>query len=901
MRKFLAVFGLIMIAFGFVGCQDDTTSVATTTATTTLQSTTTTTLGSTTTAATTTAATTTATTTEMSDQAIVDQLFDELNLGDLTALTGSSPRLIMPVTRNDVTISWVISNTSYIATNGVITQPEHETGNQVVTLTATLTLGDVTRDKVFTATVLALPSPEDTEPIIFETFSDYSDGSIIPQTTSGIWGPVSGKTGNSEFYIVSEIPDTTIPLDSKALSIKAHSELQVEAALVHSYGLIIVEADVYQTANGSPLYLQSSSSSPVIGFGMTGGDSGNGNVYYRTDNGDMISTAVELNTWYTIRLEVNLDNKTIEFFYYDFEGNLIPVTPGPVAYVGITAFTSLFIRSGSSTTMTLNENPTYITNIVANRVEALPRPVDPIRLGVVTGIESAVILENGSTFTPSIPVVKNFYGSQATLTESTDYSLVIDNPVDINVDDEYTVTYTLTNLNNASDIKVITQTVTVYSPIQPNVINSVTSTVIPAFETETDLTVHLMRAEGTLLYVLSETPLTGEEIVLSASKVSVLIDNTTMVIENVMVGETEKVYFVVDLNGMSNVIEHEVVRQTIVSIATPQQFFDTLSVNVLPGNYYILANDIDFTGFTWTVSATNKFQATLDGQGYTVSNLTINKIGVRGGIFSDLENAVLKNLVFDNIITTSDTAGSGLIVGESRGITLLDNIVVMNSSNIVDLASGTDVYGAILVSRLRGGSLTISNISVIDTYVESTMHYGGGLVGGTEAGTTITMEDIYMNNFDVRESTDISAVGKIVGGIIGRVRGIASIERVVGYNVSVTGKNNVGAAIGKIDTESTSVTLKDIYLQGTITSPVDKLNIYAGLISGATPVAENLWASDFGTAGTTGLGVEEGNLIEISLTQVETWWTTNIPSIITSDLWGFVIDKPMLDNLSTLS
>ncbi|HBY65922.1 MAG TPA: hypothetical protein DEG42_06070, partial [Acholeplasmataceae bacterium] len=117
----------------------------------------------------------------LTDSERVDAAFSWLQLGDLTALVNSSPRLILPTVRDGVTISWVIDKLEYIAANGVITQPDFETGNQTVTLTATLTLNAATRNKVFTATVLALPSVEDTEPLIDETFELYTNGDIITQ------------------------------------------------------------------------------------------------------------------------------------------------------------------------------------------------------------------------------------------------------------------------------------------------------------------------------------------------------------------------------------------------------------------------------------------------------------------------------------------------------------------------------------------------------------------------------------------------------------------------------------------------------------------------------------------------------------------------------------------------
>ncbi|MDD4184379.1 MAG: hypothetical protein PHI01_03095, partial [Candidatus Izemoplasmatales bacterium] len=55
-----------------------------------------------------------------------------------------------------------------------------------------------------------------------------------------------------------------------------------------------------------------------------------------------------------------------------------------------------------------------------------------------------------------------------------------------------------------------------------------------------------------------------------------------------------------------------------------------------------------------------------------------------------------------------------------------------------------------------------------------------------------------------------------------------------------------------------------------------------------------VYASGFETEMSGGLGVLEDNLVAHSVTEVESWWTTNIPAILESDLWSFVTNKPML-------
>jgi hypothetical protein len=226
MKRLIPLFLVLLMTIVLAGCKDETTTVPTTLAPTTISQ-----------------------STADPGIALVDSVYDWLSLGDISALLSTSPRLILPTSRDGVAITWDIDPEGYIAPNGVVTQPDHETGNQEVTLTATLTYGEVERTKIFTATVIALTTPEDNPPIMNETFNDYADGNIATQMeTVGIWAPVSGKSSaTSLFSVVSEVGGNPIPGGSKALEIRSHLENQIVGPLFHTFDKIVIEADVYQT------------------------------------------------------------------------------------------------------------------------------------------------------------------------------------------------------------------------------------------------------------------------------------------------------------------------------------------------------------------------------------------------------------------------------------------------------------------------------------------------------------------------------------------------------------------------------------------------------------------------------------------------------------------------------
>jgi len=811
------------------------------------------------------------------DQDLVDDAYDWLSIGDLSALTQSSPRLILPTSRETVTITWVIDKLEYIAANGVITQPTFEDGNQTVTLTATLTLNAVTRTKVFTATVIALPSVENTPPIINETFKDYVAGNILTQTS--IWGPVSGKTGNSLFTVVTSIPGSTIPKSSNALKIEALKELQVETPIVHSYDLLVIEVDLMQsnTSDASAINIQSSSSSPVVAFGLDGAS-----LFYRTDNGTLMKTTIQTNQWYTMRVEINLVNKTMEAFYYE-NRQLISLTPGPVTYVGTTPLQSLFIRSGSSTTEVLR-NPAYITNIVANRIEALPRPAEIVKLGEVTGIESTLSIAQNETFTPSVPQIYNYYGSQELLVKDTDYSLTITNPVDTSVPGEYVVTYLFTNLDTPTDTKTVTQNVTVYAVGDPNEITGVTSTEVGYLEQMTDVTVTVVQPDGMLYYRFSNNATEDKAFIIGGT--SVVITSVSLLLDDLEAGSFTHIHFIVDHFGDSNIFSHALSHEVVTLISTPAEFMQAFAV--APGTVdilgrYALTSDIDLNGLTWT-DQNASFKGVLYGNGYTVKNLTMTKTGTNyGGLFARANGAIIRDLVLDHIMVTSADRG-GILVGRiENGDTVITNVVIMNSS--ITGANSNGVGGVIgLVSRLT----TLSNVAIIDSTVTANGQKNvGGIVGRVDNATLIA-NDIYVRGVTVTSTVLGEAVLDVAaGGLVGYVRD--SLTSIITANRVVIIDTNIhaivgGALIGYLRNPG-SATVQNAYVEVNFTH--EAINA-AGLVGRVNNETDKLnETSIFGSLSNAKAHAQTQDLTNNAVPTNQAWWSTNLPVFVGHELWTF--------------
>jgi uncharacterized repeat protein (TIGR02543 family) len=807
------------------------------------------------------------------DQDKVDAAFAWLSLGDLDDLDVDD-RVIMPTSYNvnGVSISWAIDKEEYISvTNGRITQPDHETGDQTVTITATLTLGSASRDKVFTATVKALPIPSEADPFVLDDFSEYNDGNLIGQ---GDWATVSGKEGLTTYTVVSTIPGLTIPDGSKAVEVKDYTETQTTIALNFTTDVWVLEMDFMQTADGAPIRLQPQTSGTGLQFGFAGASSTAARVYYR----DPATQAdhqfdLPLNTWHTLRLEVDMVNKTFEMFVYE-DGNLMPVTPGPVSWGTYSpTFTQLYIRSGSSNATSLNENASYFTNIIGNNPDAMPRPEETVKIGDVTGIRESVTLPEGGTFTVDTPTVYNYYGTQRELILDTDYTLAVDNPVDVNVAAEYDVTYTFTSVTDPLDIVVITQTVVVFSEAEPNEITAVESTEASYLDPVSDFTVTTIQPEGTLYYILGTSATETAEAILLGE--SVVISSVTTMIPDIMVGENTYIHFVVELNGNSNVWSHEINHEAVTEITTEQAFFEMATIET--SGHYALMNDLDFAAFTWTATGAS-FKGVIYGNGHTISNITINATTGYGGVFARANGAVIRDLIFDNVHVTT-TARAGILVGRVENtMTLIENVLVINSS-----VQGADSNGVGGVIGLVSTATYMNNVAIVDSTVTTDGQKNVGGVVGRVDGATLTAEDIFVRNVTVTaivSGTDVAA-----GGFVGYIRdsstSIVNANRVIIVESEID--SIMGGALIGYNRLPGSAAITNAYVEVTFTYTEPT---HAGLIGRVNDEASYLdQTTIFGSLTNTVTHAQTQELANVAIPDGEAWWTTNLPSFGESSLW----------------
>lgn len=244
-------------------------------------------------------------------------------------------------------------------------------------------------------------------------------------------------------------------------------------------------------------------------------------------------------------------------------------------------------------------------------------------------------------------------------------------------------------------------------------------------------------------------------------------------------------------------------------IYTAQEFYDfaTSSTSIATDHYY-LANDIDFTGFTWDYNSSfdsNEFHGALSGNDYTLSNITMTSTDTNSimmSIFSRMNGATIRDVNIDNysmlistsFLDSSDIQSAVFASQVSGSNNLFENIRLNNIELISSSLEGT----AAIVAQVEANTdLTIKNIKVLGLTAISSSKRAGGLISRVIKGTgTITIEDVEVQGF-------IAAGNRIsnTGGIIGTLQNTScSIDRAI---VEYTAEGTITLTDGTVTYKST--------------------------------------------------------------------------------------------------
>ena len=187
--------------------------------------------------------------------------------------------------------------------------------------------------------------------------------------------------------------------------------------------------------------------------------------------------------------------------------------------------------------------------------------------------------------------------------------------------------------------------------------------------------------------------------------------------------------------------------------------------------YYQLGSNINLSNITkWEPigTSTNPFTGSLDGNGYTISNMNINEststdLGSNTGLFGYISGATITNVVLDNY---NISGGSGKNIGGFVGY----------------------AEGASISKIYTNGTITLSSTSNIVSYI-------GGIAGQVNSLTTkgVTMNQCYAEGKVIANTG--THIGGIVGGAAGKSAYLVAISNSYS-NMNITGKSTIGGLLG---------------------------------------------------------------------------------------------------------
>ncbi|MBO5890159.1 MAG: hypothetical protein J6Q28_01865 [Alistipes sp.] len=228
------------------------------------------------------------------------------------------------------------------------------------------------------------------------------------------------------------------------------------------------------------------------------------------------------------------------------------------------------------------------------------------------------------------------------------------------------------------------------------------------------------------------------------------------------------------------------------------------------GKTVALEADVDLQGQAWAGAGIkeNKFYGSFDGNGYVVSNLTMEG-GNNIAMFPYVgENVTIKNLTLENVNIKGDSNAAALVNSAANGLNV-ENVTVSGNIESPDYAAG-------LVMMASNFTITncVNNANV-------TSGRAAGFVAWITAGAMI---DGAVNNGAITGSYSAC-------GIANRIAG--TVKNSVNYG-TIKGEGTESSA-GIAGTATAATTFEYCYNYGDVTTTKDNANSSAAGILGQTP------------------------------------------------------------------
>lgn len=269
------------------------------------------------------------------------------------------------------------------------------------------------------------------------------------------------------------------------------------------------------------------------------------------------------------------------------------------------------------------------------------------------------------------------------------------------------------------------------------------------------------------------------------------------------------------------------------TVADPYQIETLEQLRLVAQNYtshFKLIADIDMGYNVWTPIGNNTlaFKGTFDGNGHTISNLSVVSTDGYAGLFGKVQNGYVHDLIINNASITSSGNYAGVLGGHFSDTTVKD-ITIKGDVEVTGLSKAAYVGGAI--GHFDGKANTnyypqsIGKVYVEGFVSSDTGKYVGGVIGnisGASAGEISSKANVISNGDDI-------------GGLFGRMSSV-TLDDVISYG-DVTGKSNVGGIAGEMSSSVSKSIFAYGYVQGKSASSANLGGLFGSTSGGETHYA----------------------------------------------------------------
>lgn len=248
--------------------------------------------------------------------------------------------------------------------------------------------------------------------------------------------------------------------------------------------------------------------------------------------------------------------------------------------------------------------------------------------------------------------------------------------------------------------------------------------------------------------------------------------------------------------NVSNGLEKDSSGRYIVSSAYDLAYISE-NISELYNASFVMSSNIDMSvinSFSPIGGTLIPFSGKLDGNGHTVTNLTVNGTS-KVGLFASLNGAEIINLTISGAKINAEGSYSAVLAGQVSGSTVIKNVTVLSSR-----VSSDELYTGAVIGSLESGNSSVSEITVDGCIVTSKANYVGALCGYAAENTTA-------KQIKISNTTLIGA--EYVGGVAGLIDGKFSLESANVNAVKVSGVSEIsGISAGRGSTTISNVTVE---------------------------------------------------------------------------------------------